>query len=147
MKRIGYACLFATLWSMFILHVTGQQKHSASEIACNSKYTKFYANQTNMKVFDDFVNDVTCKDSIYREGAYQLMMQAMIKATKWKEALDVAARFVTDMPDASKNAKRYVYTLGLEAATSLNDADNVIIYREKILEIDPNNAVGINSGR
>jgi hypothetical protein len=144
MKKIGYACLFGTLCLAFTQHVTGQQKHTAAEMVCNTKYTKYYANQTNMELFDDFVNDATCKDSIYREAAYQLMMQRLIKATKWKDALDLTARFEKDIPRASKNAKIWFYRLSLEAAASLNDAERISEYRQKVLAIDPENAYGVN---
>jgi len=146
MKKIECAGLFGALCLAFTLPVTGQRL-SVAETACNEKYAKYFADQANLKLFDNFVNDATCKASIYREGAYQLMMSKLVMATKLKDALYIAARFTTEIPDASKGAKQVVYSLGLYAATSLDDADKVIVYREKILAIDPKYAVDIDKGR
>ena len=138
MKNIGYAGLSMMLCLTFAMPVMSQTP-SPAEVACNAKYGKYYAAQTNMTLADDFLNDATCKDSMYREGTYQLMAAALVGASKWKEALDLTNRFGKEMPNAGKPARIYINSQGLAAANQTGDLDKIIDSGEKLLTVDPDN--------
>src|SRR5882724_10337044 len=133
MKKLGYAGLSAVLCLAFAMPGLGQQP-SAAELACNAKYGKFYAAQDSIPLFDDFVNDATCKDSMYREGAYSLLAQKLAMGQKWKDLLTIAGRFAKDFPNSKTP---YVYQQGLVAASALGDADQMIAMGEKVLSVKP----------
>ncbi len=140
MKNIGIAGLTTLMCLAFAAPVMaqGQAQPSPAEVACNAKYTKYYGKQDDMPLFNDFVNDATCKDSQYRVGAYQLMAQSLAKANKAKELVDFAGRFAKEMPNADANAKGFVFTNALNAANQLGDADKMIDLGEKVLALNPN---------
>ena len=136
MKNIGYAGLSIVLSLAFAAPALSQQPQpSAAETACNGKYTKFYGAQKDMTLFNDFVNDPTCKDSMYREGAFQLMAQGLVQAMNWKGAVDLSDRMFKDFPTASATGKHYVYTQGLTGASQLGDVDKMIDHGERVLTI------------
>jgi tetratricopeptide (TPR) repeat protein len=139
MKKIGYAGLSIALCLASALPVLAQQAPSAAELACNSKYGKYYADQKTMALADEFLNDPTCKDSMYREGTFQLMAKALIDAMNWKGAMDLTTRFAKDVPNATPPGKQYVYGQGLTAASQARDADKMIEIGEKLLAVDANN--------
>jgi tetratricopeptide (TPR) repeat protein len=134
MKNIGYAGLSIVLSLAFAAPGMSQQP-SAAETACNGKYTKYYGAQKDMQLFNDFVNDATCKDSMYREGAFQLMAQGLIQAMNWKGAMDLSDRMFKDFPTASANGKHFVYSQGLTGASQVGDADKMIDHGERVLSV------------
>src|ERR1044072_1967934 len=140
MKNIGFAGLSALTCLAFALPVFGQAaaQPPAAEVACNAKYTKYYGAQDNLTFFDDFVKDPTCKDSMYRESAFQLIMGKLIAGGKFKEASEIANRFGTEIPKPTDVGKKYILGNGLVAASQLGDADKIIDAGEKVLANDPN---------
>src|SRR6185436_19710500 len=120
MKNTGYAGLSILLSLAFATPGMSQQAQpSAAETACNGKYTAYYTTQADAAKFTAFVDDPTCKDSMYREGAFQLMAKSNVDGMKWKAAVDLSDKMAKDLPNASASAKTYVYSQGLIAAGQL----------------------------
>jgi tetratricopeptide (TPR) repeat protein len=113
------------------------QQPSPAETACNGKYTKYYAAQKDMALFNDFVNDANCKDSMYRVGAFQLMAQSLVQAMNWKGAMDLSDRMFKDFPTATAEGKHFVYSQGLTAASQVGDLDKMIEHGERVLSVKP----------
>ena len=138
MKKIVYAGLSISLCLSFALPVLAQQPAAAptpAQLACNSKYGAYYAKQDDMALLNAFVGDATCKDSTYLEGAYQIMSQKLVAASNWKGAMDFAARFDKEMPNATAAGKGYVFGQGMTAAAQAGDADKIIEFGEKVLAV------------
>jgi tetratricopeptide (TPR) repeat protein len=138
MKILGNACLSAVLSIAVVLPGLAQQP-SPAEAACNAKYGKYYAAQSDMKLFDDFVNDATCKDSKYRNDAFTVLRMSLIAAKNWKGVMELATRYEKEMPDATKDAKVYSLSQGMTAAAQTGDAARVIEFGDKVIAIDPEN--------
>lgn len=138
MKKIGYAGLSTVLCLAFALPVLAQTP-SPAEVACNAKYGKYYAAQSDMKLFDDFVNDPTCKDSKYRNDAFTVMRTALTTAKNWKGVMDLATRYEKEIPDATKESKVYSLSQGMTAAAQAGDAAKVLEFGDKVIAIDSNN--------
>ena len=132
MKNTGYAGLSILLSLAF---ATPGMSQSAAETACNQKYTKYYTTQNDAAAFTAFVDDPTCKDSMYREGAFQLMAKSNVDAMKWKAAADLSDKMAKDLPNASANAKSYVYSQGLVGAGQLGDLDKMIEHGERAMSV------------
>jgi len=146
MKKLGYAGLSSLLCLAFSLPVLGQQPAAgaaaaapAADEACNAKYRSYYAAQSDMKLFDDYVNDPKCKESIYRNSAFQLMAKALSDAMKWKDMMTIATRYEKEVPAAAKtDGGLYITSQGLTAASQVGDAAKMIEFGEKVLVISPN---------
>lgn len=146
MKRTVYAGLSLTLCLAFTLPVVAQQPAAAAQtpaqLACDAKYRAYYAKQDDMKLFDEFANDATCKDSQYRESGYQLMANKLLSNAKTaadlKGVMDFSVRFGKDIPNATAAGKLYVNRVGMGAAAQTGDADKIVEYGEKVLAQDAN---------
>jgi len=138
MKKLGYAGLSTVLCLAFALPGLAQQP-SPAEVACNAKYGKYYAAQADMKLFDDFMNDATCKDSKYRNDAFTLMRTALTTAKNWKGVMDLAVRYEKEMPDVPAASKVYSLSQGMTAAAQAGDAAKVMEFGDKVIAIDPEN--------
>lgn len=138
MKKLGYAGLSTVLCLAFALPGLAQQP-SPAEAACNKKYGDYYNKQGDIPLFDAFVNDATCKDNQYRNGAYSLLINAMKAAKNLKGVMDVAIRYEKEMPAAPQNTKVYYLNEAMAAATQAGDAAKVLEFAEKILALDPAN--------
>src|SRR4051812_40894380 len=125
MKKIGYVGLSTVLCLAFALPALAWQAPAAAAgQACDGKYRSYYAAQSDMKLFDDFVNDPTCKDSMYRDSAFQLMAKALVDGMKWKEMMALATRYTNEIPAAArKDGGHYVYSQALTAAGNAGDAE------------------------
>jgi len=134
MKNIGYAGLSILLSLAFATPGMSQQP-SAAETACNGKYTKYYGAQSDAAAFTAFVDDPTCKDSMYREGAFQLMAKSLVETMKWKPAMDLSDKMAKEFPNASATGKYYVYSQGLTGAGQVGDLDKMIEHGERVLTI------------
>jgi len=138
MKKLGYAGLSAALCMAFALPVVGQTP-SPAETACNAKYGKYYAAQSDMKLFDDFVNDATCKDSKYRNDAFTVMRTALTTAKNWKGVMELESRYEKEMPGVPIDNKKYSLNSGMSAAAQGGDAAKVLEFGDKLLAADPAN--------
>jgi tetratricopeptide (TPR) repeat protein len=138
MKILGNACLSAALSIAVVLPGLAQQP-SPAETACNAKYGKYYAAQSDMKLFDDFVNDATCKDSKYRNDAFTVMRTSLMTAKNWKGVVDLTSRYEKEITDATKESKVYSLSQGMTAAAQAGDAAKVIEFGDKIIAVDPEN--------
>jgi tetratricopeptide (TPR) repeat protein len=137
MKKLGIAG-FSTLFCLAsAMPVMAQAQPSATEVACNNKARALYAKPDDMKLFDDFVNDPTCKDSMYREPAYSQLMQKLVPAMKWKEVYDLSIRYEREVPNPNAGTKKYMISSGMTAGSGLGDLDKILEMGEKILVIDP----------
>jgi tetratricopeptide (TPR) repeat protein len=136
MKKLGYAGLSTVLCLVSTLPVFGQAAAAAPGAACDAKARTYYATPADMKLFDDFVNDATCKDSMYRDSSFQLMAKALIDGMKWKEEMALANRYTTEIPAAAKVDKGYyICSQALTAASQLADGTNMIGFGEKVLAV------------
>ena len=136
MKRLGYAGLSTVLCLSFALPGLAQQP-SPVELACNAKYGKYYADQKSMPLFDEFVNDATCKENQYRSGAFSLMNTSMNAAKNWKGVMELAIRFEKDIPNAPVQSKLFFLNQAMSAAAQANDPIKVMEFGDKVLELDP----------
>ena len=138
MKKLGFAGLTAFICLASALPVMAQAQPNATE-ACNNKVRAYLAKPEDTKLFDDFVNDATCKDSMYREGAYSSMMQQLVppKGQKWKEAYDLSNRYEKEVPNKTDQIKKYIIPMGLTAASQLGEIDKILEVGEKVLVIEP----------
>jgi tetratricopeptide (TPR) repeat protein len=138
MKKIGYAGVSVALCLTFALPGLAQQP-SPAELACNAKYGKYYAAQSDMKLFDDFVNDATCKDSKYRNDAFTVMRTALTTAKNWKGVMELETRYEKEMPGVPADNKKYSLNSGMSAAAQSGDAPKVLEFGDKLLAVDPAN--------
>jgi tetratricopeptide (TPR) repeat protein len=138
MKKFGYAVLSATLCTAIALPVMAQQP-SPAELACNAKYGTYYAKQGDIALFDAFVNEPTCKDNQYRNGAFSLLLKSMMDSKNWKGVMEVANRYEKDVPTAPPQSKVYFLSQSMTAAAQAGDAAKVIEFGERVIAIDPDN--------
>jgi tetratricopeptide (TPR) repeat protein len=138
MKKIGYAGLFAELCMAFALPGLAQQP-SPAELACNAKYGTYYAKQGDVGLFDAFVNEPTCKDSQYRNGAFSLLLKSYMDSKNWKGVMDLANRYEKDIPTADNKSKSYFLSQAMTAAAQAGDAGKVIEFGDRVVAVDPDN--------
>jgi tetratricopeptide (TPR) repeat protein len=138
MKRLGYAGLSTVLCLAVALPGLAQQP-SPAELACNAKYGKYYNAQADMKLFDDFVNDATCKDSKYRNDAFTVMRTSLTTAKNWKGVMELETRYEKEMPGVDVKLKAYSLNSGMSAAAQAGDAARVLEFGDKLLAADPMN--------
>lgn len=138
MKKLGCAGLSTVLCLAFALPGLAQQP-SPAELACNKKYGDYYNKQGDIPLFEGFVNDPTCKDNQYRNGAYSLLFNSMKSAKNWKGVMDVAVRYEKEMPTGPTNTKVFYLGEAMTAAAQAGDAGKVMEFGDKILVLDPTN--------
>ena len=140
MKNLGCAGIATVLCLAFALPGLAQQP-SPAELACNAKYGSYYAKQGDVSLFDAFVNDPTCKDNQYRNGAFSLLLKAYNDSKNWKGVMDLANRYEKDVPNAPKESKVYFLSQAMTAAAQppTGDATKVIEFGERVIGIDPDN--------
>src|SRR5580765_5598349 len=102
MKKLGYAGISTVLCLAFALPGLAQQL--TPEQVCNQKYGSYYAKQGDVSLFDAFVNEPTCKDNQYRNGAYSLLLKSYTDSKNWKGVMDLANRYEKDVPNAPKES-------------------------------------------
>jgi len=136
MKRLGFASLSALFCLASATSVFAQAQPSASE-KCNEKVRLSMAKPEDMKLFDDFINDSTCKDSMYRETVFNTTFQKYIAAMKWKEVYDLANRYEKEVNPKTDQLKKFFAQYGLTAASQLGDLNMILDMGEKVLVIDP----------
>jgi hypothetical protein len=93
----------------------------------------------DVSLFDAFVNDPTCKDNQYRNGAFSLLLKSYMDSKNWKGVMDVANRYEKDIPTAPKESKVYFLSQAMTAAAQASDAAKVIEFGERVIGIDPDN--------
>jgi tetratricopeptide (TPR) repeat protein len=136
MKKLGFAGFSAIFCLASALPVMAQAQPSAVE-ACNTKVRASMAAPEDMKLFNDFVNDPTCKDSMYRENVYSTTFQKLVAGSKWKEVYDLANRYEKEVPNKTDQIKKYIAANGLTAAAQLGELDKILEMGDKVLAIDP----------
>src|SRR4029078_13561051 len=115
------------------------QQPSPAELACNAKYGSYYAKQGDISRFDAFVNDATCKDNQYRNGAFSLLLKSYFDSKNWKGVMDLANRYEKDMRNPPKDSKVYFISQAMTAAAQAGDAAKVIEFGDKVIAVDPDN--------
>src|SRR6187551_1547121 len=138
MRRLGYAGLSTVLVLTIALPGLAQQP-SPAEVACNAKYSTYYTKQGDIPLFDAFVNDPTCKDNQYRNGAFSLMHKALADAKNWKGVMDLAGRYEKEMPNAPVASKLYFQGQAMTAAAQAGDVPKVLEFGDKVIALDPDN--------
>jgi tetratricopeptide (TPR) repeat protein len=138
MKKLGYAGLSTVLCLAVALPGLAQQP-SPAELACNAKYGSYYAKQGDVSLFDAFVNDATCKDNQYRNGAFSLLLKSYIDSKNSKGIMDLANRYEKDVPNAPVDSKKYFLSQAMTAAAQAGDAAKVIEFGDRVIAIDPEN--------
>ncbi|HEY9660985.1 MAG TPA: hypothetical protein V6C65_21225, partial [Allocoleopsis sp.] len=137
MKILGNACLSAVLSIVVVLPGLAQQP-SPAEAACNKKYGDYYNKQGDVALFDAFVNDPTCKDNQYRNGAFSLMNKSLMDSKNWKGVMDLANRYEKEVPNAPNDSKKFYLSQAMQASGQAGDAAKLIEFGDKVLAIDPN---------
>jgi len=138
MKRLGYAGISTVLVLTIALPGLAQQP-SPAELACNAKYGSYYAKQGDAPLFDAFVNDPTCKENQYRNGAYSLMHKSLAEAKNWKGVMDLANRYEKEMPNAPAASKLFFLGQAMTAAAQAGDVAKVLEFGDRVIAIDPDN--------
>jgi tetratricopeptide (TPR) repeat protein len=138
MKTLGYAGLSTVLCLAVALPGLAQQP-SPAELACNAKYGSYYAKQGDVSLFDAFVNDATCKDNQYRNGAFSLLLKSYSDSKNWKGVMDLANRYEKDVPNAPKESKVYFLSQAMTAAAQASDAAKVIEFGDRVIAVDADN--------
>jgi tetratricopeptide (TPR) repeat protein len=138
MKKLGYAGLSTVLCLAVALPGLAQQP-SPAELACNAKYGSYYAKQGDISLFDAFVNDATCKDNQYRNGAFSLLLKSYFDSKNWKGVMDLANRYEKDVPNADAKSKSYFLNQAMTAAAQAGDAAKVIEFGDRVLAVEPDN--------
>jgi len=141
MKKLGiagFSTLFCLASAVPVLAQAAQAQPSPAQLACDNKVRASMAKPDDMKLFDDFINDATCKDSMYREPVFVKTIQQLVATQKWKEVYELAGRYEKEVTNKTDQTKKFFAANGLTAASQLGDLDKVLEAGEKVLAIDPN---------
>jgi tetratricopeptide (TPR) repeat protein len=138
MKILGTAGCLTLLCLTSALPVRAQQP-SPAEQACNAKYTAYYNKQDDLKLFNEFVNDATCKDSMYRPNAFVQLIQNRLAASNWKDVYELSERYSKELPNEKGDGKKWVAQQAMTASAQMGDVDKILDTGEKVLVLDSQN--------
>src|SRR5262245_53247487 len=141
MKKLGiagFSALFCLASAVPVWAQAAAAQTNADVEACNAKVRASMAKPEDMKLFDDFINDPKCKDSMYREAVFSTTYQKIVGTQKWKDIYDLANRYEKEVATKDAKTKKYFADSGLIAASQLGDLDKVLEMADKVLVIDPN---------
>src|SRR5436190_10349898 len=134
MRKLRYAGYSAIICLASALPVMAQAK----EDSCNAKVRASMAAPEDMKLFNDFMNDPACKDSMYREAVFSTTFQKFLAGQKWKDVYELVGRYEKEVPTKTEQTKKFVIANGLTAASQLGDMDKILESGDKVLALDPN---------
>lgn len=137
MKRSGYLGLAFLIVLLLAVPVLGQQAKSKAEY---DAYMAFYNEQNPQKkaeLGEKFLTDY--KETDFKQPAFQLLVDAYVRAQNWATVMDAAGRFEQAVPNADARSKGSIYLNAMAAANQTNNFEKTIEYGDRVLAIDPNN--------